>query len=427
MKRFLVLKQTVLSFSLALSTIACGQLVAKAESMPVFDDIPSDLSNPVALEPQSAPAPTQIRDRRDLEPAYPKFPEEELIEEAETANANRSEREEPIQAAAAPTSSVSTPVPGTVDTSTMGLQAQVPTPSELVPPGTTVIPAATRYQFDYIGIGANFGTGSDSALGSISFAAFSKFTLGSYFSFRPAVLVEDDVSFLLPFTYDFPNRGPGTVSPYVGIGATFSTAKDHADLLLTAGLDYPLNPQLALTGSVNIAPINRFEIGFILGLAYTFSTRTITTPAVTVGEVIPPRPPRPNPSYFGVGVNLGAGGDSALGDISAAIYSKIALGSYISFRPAVLISSDATFLLPVTYDFPVISLSEYIRLAPYAGIGAAFSTGEDSNADLLLTAGVDIPLSPQFAATIGVNIGPFDKFDIGFLLGVAYTFGEFSR
>lgn len=412
MKLSLVLKPVVLSFSLAISAIVCSQLSATAE--------PTDISTTVASEPnQSATTPTdQPHNLSDLSIGSPRFPEEELLATPASPNS---------PAFSEISSQVETPVPGTADTSTTGLQAQAPAPTELVPPGTTIIPAATRYQFDYIGIGANFGTGSDSALGSISFAAFSKFALGSYFSFRPAVLVEDDVSFLLPFTYDFPNRGPGTISPYVGIGATFSTAKDHADLLLTGGLDYPLNPQLALTGSVNIAPINKFEIGFILGLAYTFSTRTITTPAVTVGEVIPPRPPRSNPSYLGVGVNLGAGGDSALGDISAAVYSKIALGSYISFRPAVLISSDATFLLPVTYDFPVINLSEYIRLAPYAGIGASFSTGEDSNADLLLTAGVDIPLSPQFAATIGVNMGPLDTFDIGFLLGVAYTFGEFSR
>ncbi len=168
------------------------------------------------------------------------------------------------------------------------------------PSETPIIPAATRYQFDYIGIGANFGTGGDSALGSISFAAFSKFALNSYLSFRPAILVEDDVSFLLPFTYDFPNGGPGTVSPYVGIGATFSTGKDYADLLLTGGLDYPINPQLALTAGVNIAPINRFEIGFLLGLAYTFATRTITTPAVYATELVPRQPPRPNPSYLGL-------------------------------------------------------------------------------------------------------------------------------
>jgi hypothetical protein len=409
----LVLKPVILSFGLTISAIVCGQLSAIAESL--------DRSPTVASEPnQSATSPVdQPQDLGGLSIGSSVFPEEKLL--ATPASPDSSTISE-VQG-----NQVETPIPGTASTSTAGLQAQSPAPNELVPPGTTIVPAATRYQFDYIGIGANFGTGSDSALGSISFAAFSKFTLGSYFSFRPAILVEDDVSFLLPFTYDFPNRGPGTISPYIGIGATFSTAKDYADLLLTGGLDYPLNPQLALTGSVNIAPINRFEIGFILGLAYTFSTRTITTPAVTVGEVLPPRPPRPNPSYLGVGVNLGAGGDSALGDISAAVYSKIALGSYISFRPAVLISSDATFLLPVTYDFPVINLSQYIRVAPYAGIGASFSTGEDSNADLLLTAGVDIPLTPQFAATIGVNMAPLDTFDIGFLLGVAYTFGEFSR
>jgi hypothetical protein len=93
--------------------------------------------------------------------------------------------------------------------------------------------------------------------------------------------------------------------------------------------------------------------------------------------------------------------------------------------PAIFFSSDVSFLLPVTYDFNVIRLTDYIRLAPYAGLGATFSTGQNNNASLLLTAGVDIPITDQFAATLGVNIAPVDGFSIGFLLGGAYTFGKF--
>lgn len=232
-------------------------------------------------------------------------------------------------------------------------------------------------------------------------------------------------------TYDFANRGIGTISPYVGIGAAFSTGRsDNADLLLTGGIDYPLNPQLALTASANIAPINKFDIGFILGLAYTFGTETITTtrPSIpSLSQIVPSKPPRPNPSYLGAGVNFGAGGDSGLGKISGAVYSKIALGSTFSFRPAVLFASDVSFLFPLTYDFDVIRLSDYIRLAPYAGAGLTFSTGDNNNVSLLLSGGVDLPLSDQFAATVGVNIAPIDGFSIGFLLGVAYTFGPFDR
>ncbi len=438
MSQSVLVNRLLLSLTLSLSAIVGSTIGAQAQTIPTAEETPaqsqkvqSGISESSGQEAtpainQSTPTSDKTSTNPPAQVDAPSVKEPTII----IPQKQKSPIYQPPQVSVG-----EVPVPGTASTSTAGLQAQTepsaPTsPAPLEAPAPAAAPAAvqTRYKFSYVGFGVNLGTGSgETALGSISFAAFSKFALSPDFSFRPTVLVSDDASFLLPFTYDFPNRGPGTISPYVGIGPIFSTGKDdNVDLLITAGLDYPLNPQLALTSSVNIAPINKFDIGFILGLAYTFGTETITTPAPSLSNLIPSQPPRPNPSYFGLGVNLGTGGESGLGDISAAIYSKIALGSSFSFRPAVLIASDVSFLLPITYDFRVIRLSDYIRFAPYVGLGATFSTGNENNVDLLVTGGVDIPLSDQFAATVGVNIAPIDNFDIGFLLGVAYTFGRFE-
>ncbi|WP_421654410.1 hypothetical protein [Leptothermofonsia sp. ETS-13] len=423
MKHPLLLERALLSFSLTVSALIGGQVSAGAQ---VSDaTLSSEFSQ--KRSPTTSQTTEVLANPDNSTPSLEESSSQAPVDGLETV------AQEPQPEAARMGSPV--PKPGTVSTSTSGFFAQSP---DAPPPAETPAPSApvetstvleTRYRFSYAGFGVNLGTGSgDTALGEVSFAAFSKFAFSPYFSFRPAALVSNDVSFLFPFTYDFPNQGPGTISPYVGVGPIFSTGKsDNVDLLLTAGLDYPLNPQIAVTASVNIAPLNKFDIGFILGLAYTFATETITTTAPSLGQIIPQKPPRPNPSYLGGGVNFGAGGRSGLGRVSGAVYSKIALGSTFSFRPAVLISRDVSFLLPVTYDFDVISLSDYIRLAPYAGAGAIFSTGKDNTSGLLLTGGVDIPLSNQFAATVGVNIAPIDRFSIGFLVGVAYTFGPFDR
>ncbi len=430
MKHPLLLERTLLSFSLAVSALVGGQVSAGAQ---VSDTIPSSevsqKTSPTATQPTEILA-NPGNSTPPLGESLRQVPADEGETVAQETQPESAQVVSPV------------PKPGTVSTSTSGFFAQspdapppIPTDPSAPPPAETPAPVETptvvetRYRFSYAGFGVNLGTGSgDTALGEVSFAAFSKFAFSPYLSFRPAVLVSNDVSFLFPVTYDFPNQGPGTISPYVGVGPVFSTGRSgNVDLLLTAGLDYPLNPQLALTASVNVAPLNKFDIGFILGLAYTFATETITTTAPSLGQIIPQKPPRPNPSYLGGGVNFGAGGRSGLGRVSGAIYSKIALGSTFSFRPGVLISRDVSFLLPVTYDFDVISLSDYIRLAPYAGVGAIFSTGKDNTSGLLLTGGVDIPLSDQFAATVGVNIAPIDQFSIGFLVGVAYTFGPFDR
>ncbi len=145
----------------------------------------------------------------------------------------------------------------------------------------------------------------------------------------------------------------------------------------------------------------------------------------------PGRATRTGSSYIGIGGNIGLGeGDTALGEGSFAVFSKVGLTPNLSIRPAVLVSDDPTILLPVTFDFiPGITrateaVSEEIgfRASPYFGPGIAISTGDDGALDFLLTGGVDIPITQRFTATAAVNASFFDNIAVGLLLGVGVNF-----
>jgi hypothetical protein len=164
-------------------------------------------------------------------------------------------------------------------------------------------------------------------------------------------------------------------------------------------------------------------------------SENVSAPTQKVAQenrVRPGRSTRSGPSYIGIGGNLGFGGDSALGDSSFAIISKIGLTSNFSVRPTVLFRDNVTVLIPVTYDFVsqnAVEVSDdfVITAAPYAGAGVAFSTGDDSHFGFLISGGVDVPLSSNFTATAGLNIGFLDGAEVGLLLGVGYTFPNIVR
>ena len=124
-----------------------------------------------------------------------------------------------------------------------------------------------------------------------------------------------------------------------------------------------------------------------------------------------------------MGLNVGLTGDTALGDTNFTVLSKIGLTRTISVRPSVIIGDDADILIPVTLDFPSYTADDIgISAAPYVGAGVAITTGDSDVVRLLLTGGVDVPLTPQFTATAAVNAAVFDDTDIGILLGVGYNF-----
>jgi hypothetical protein len=159
----------------------------------------------------------------------------------------------------------------------------------------------------------------------------------------------------------------------------------------------------------------------------------------TEPPVTPPTPPAvPTPalsntrpsSYVGIGGNFGVLGDTALGNTSLNIYSKIGLTRYLSFRPAAVIdfNNAVTFLLPITVDLRARSTGEFQEVginsfAPYIGGGVAVNTNGEFGP--LLSGGVDIPISRRFTATAGINVGFLDPIDVGVFVGIGYNFSGF--
>ena len=155
------------------------------------------------------------------------------------------------------------------------------------------------------------------------------------------------------------------------------------------------------------------------------TTQDTTTP---ITDVSPGRATRSGSSYIGIGGNIGLGtGDTALGEGSFAVISKIGLTRYLSVRPTVFIDDDPTILIPLTYDLLPVGVPGRtgFSVAPYLGAGAAISVGDDSAVDFLLTGGVDVPLSPQFTANAAVNVTAFDNTAVGLLIGIGYNFSGF--
>lgn len=141
--------------------------------------------------------------------------------------------------------------------------------------------------------------------------------------------------------------------------------------------------------------------------------------------IAPGRRTRGGSSYVGIGANIGLSGNTALGDGNFTIISKIGLTRSLALRPGVILGNDATFLLPLTYEFsirPAEALQEALRISPYVGGGVTIATGDDNNVGVLLTGGIDIPLSRQFTGNAALNVGIADETDIGLSVGVGYNF-----
>lgn len=137
---------------------------------------------------------------------------------------------------------------------------------------------------------------------------------------------------------------------------------------------------------------------------------------------------RSGSSYVGIGGSIGLTGDSGLGDSGFTVFSKIGLTNNFSVRPAVVISGDTDFIIPVTYDFAFQAEPfQRINFAPYVGAGVIISTESDQNIGLALTGGVDVPISERFTATGSVTAGFLDDVNLGITLGIGYNFGSGFR
>lgn len=137
---------------------------------------------------------------------------------------------------------------------------------------------ATRSGSSYIGIGGNIGFGGDSGLGTGNFAILSKVGITRNLSIRPAALVGDGLTFLLPATVDFPIAASTDVdnarigfAPFIGGGVAIDTDNDgNVQPLVTAGVDVPITNQFTANASVNVSFPDDTEVGVILGIGYNF-------------------------------------------------------------------------------------------------------------------------------------------------------------
>ncbi|KPQ37124.1 MAG: Outer membrane protein beta-barrel domain [Phormidesmis priestleyi Ana] len=159
-------------------------------------------------------------------------------------------------------------------TDSLSTDSSIETPIEAAP--TELAQARRRTSAsvggsDFIGIGGDFGYADD-----LSFAVISKLSLSENVALRPSVLVGDDLSVLVPVTYEF-NRystdvGGFRVLPYAGVGASYQDNSDNENfnLLLSAGADVPLSDQFTLNAQANVGVLNDTEFGVTVGVGYNF-------------------------------------------------------------------------------------------------------------------------------------------------------------
>jgi hypothetical protein len=124
--------------------------------------------------------------------------------------------------------------------------------------------------YNYVGIGG----------GDDGFVVNGKLTLTDHVSVRPSVATDfdfddaEDVSYLVPFTYDFNAvDSSDRIYPFLGAGIGGDLGNDNTvEFALTSGIDYRMSDRWVANGTVNYRPFaDSDEVGFTLGIGYTFS------------------------------------------------------------------------------------------------------------------------------------------------------------
>ncbi|WP_193198729.1 hypothetical protein [Nostoc sp. MG11] len=185
-------------------------------------------------------------------------------------------------------SRILTPVPGTVTATSVALTSEYvepisePTsqPSDSRMAQSDIdIGRPTRGGRSYIGVAGNIGiSGGTSSLGDGNFAVISKVGLANAISVRPSAIFGDNTTVLIPVTYDFslqqadPFSEPLAIAPYVGVGAAIQTGDNsQVAVLVSGGIDVPLNSQFTATAAVNAGFFDETDIGLLLGVGYNFT------------------------------------------------------------------------------------------------------------------------------------------------------------
>jgi Fasciclin domain len=148
-------------------------------------------------------------------------------------------------------------------------------------------------------------------------------------------------------------------------------------------------------------------------------------PQAQTDGITPGRATRGGRSYIGVAGNIGFGGDTALGEGSFSVISKLGLTRNLSVRPTAVIGDDTVVLVPLTLDFSPRSteaVGETFSISPYIGAGIAIETSGDADVGLLLTGGLDVPLGNRFTLNGAVNAAFLNDTDVGLLFGIGYNF-----
>ena len=124
--------------------------------------------------------------------------------------------------------------------------------------------------YNYVGIGG----------GDNGFVVNGKLSVADNVSIRPEIATDfdfgdsEDVSYLVPVTYDFNTIGSGRAAfnPFLGAGVSGDIGDDSdIDFALVAGTDYRFADRYVANASVNYAPFaDNDEVGFTAGIGYLF-------------------------------------------------------------------------------------------------------------------------------------------------------------
>ncbi len=110
----------------------------------------------------------------------------------------------------------------------------------------------------------------------------------------------------------------------------------------------------------------------------------------------------------------------------AVVNGKYSLSNNFSVRPEVFTGTldgdderGVAVLAPVTYDF---NGNGNRRLQPFVGAGAGVSTGDETELELVATAGTDLRLGNRYVLNGSVNYLPLDEQRVDFVAGLGYRF-----
>jgi hypothetical protein len=273
--------------SLSAIAVLCSSLSATAQTIQPSATVMPENQVSAEIQPQTEFSPEVIPTTETGENLTP----DNQPREAATATIPTETQQFPNLTAEKTPNQPTTPVPGTVATSSISLTSEEPKANFPEPTAQVAQPnriaqsdinvgRSTRGGSSYIGVGANIGlSGGTSSLGDGNFAVISKIGFTRAFSVRPSVILGDNTTFLVPITYDFSFQQVGDpfterlpIAPFVGVGAAIKTGDNsETAVLVTGGVDVPLNNRLTATASVNAGFFDQTDIGLILGVGYNFS------------------------------------------------------------------------------------------------------------------------------------------------------------